>query len=51
MAQAVALAKKPHILVGTPGRILYHLEHTKGFHLRNLKYLVLDEAGILLNIY
>jgi ATP-dependent RNA helicase DDX47/RRP3 len=50
MAQAVALAKKPHILVGTPGRILYHLEHTKGFHLRNLKYLVLDEADRLLNM-
>lgn len=40
MDQALALAKKPHIVVGTPGRILYHLEHTKGFSLRTLKYLV-----------
>jgi ATP-dependent RNA helicase DDX47/RRP3 len=40
MPQALALAKKPHIIVGSPGRILYHLQNTKGFHLRNLKFLV-----------
>lgn len=55
MAQAIALSKKPHIsnfknyitdsysnkiVIGTPGRILYHLENTKGFHLKNMKYLV-----------
>jgi len=49
MIQALALAKKPHILVGSPGRILYHLQNTKGFSLRTLKYLVLDEADRLLN--
>lgn len=38
--QAVALAKKPHIIVATPGRLNDHLENTKGFNLRNLKYLV-----------
>lgn len=40
MAQQVALAKKPHIVVATPGRLQDHLENTKGFSLRNLKYLV-----------
>jgi ATP-dependent RNA helicase DDX47/RRP3 len=25
MVQAIALSKKPHVIVGTPGRILYHL--------------------------
>ncbi len=40
MTQALALAKKPHIVVGSPGRILYHLENTKGFNLKGLKYLV-----------
>lgn len=38
--QAIALAKKPHIIVATPGRIVDHLENTKGFNLRNLQYLV-----------
>jgi hypothetical protein len=29
MAQAIALAKRPHILVGTPGRVVDHLSNTK----------------------
>jgi ATP-dependent RNA helicase DDX47/RRP3 len=40
MVQAIALAKKPHIVVASPGKLLEHLENTKGFSLRNLKYLV-----------
>lgn len=43
-AQAIALAKRPHMIVATPGRLLDHLENTKGFSLRNLRYLVMDEA-------
>ncbi|KAH0455464.1 hypothetical protein IEQ34_015496 [Dendrobium chrysotoxum] len=50
MAQAISLAKRPHIIVGTPGRLLDHLSNTKGFSLRMLKYLVLDEADRLLNM-
>uniref|UniRef100_A0A0D9WUX3 RNA helicase n=1 Tax=Leersia perrieri TaxID=77586 RepID=A0A0D9WUX3_9ORYZ len=37
--QAVSLAKRPHIVVGTPGRLLDHLTDTKGFSLNKLKYL------------
>lgn len=48
--QAIAIGKKPHILVATPGRLLDHLENTKGFSLRNLKYLVMDEADRLLDM-
>lgn len=48
--QAMALAKKPHIIVATPGRLLDHLENTKGFSLRALKYLVMDEADRLLDL-
>lgn len=31
--QAIALGKKPHVVVATPGRLLDHLEKTKGFSL------------------
>ncbi|KAH0327230.1 putative ATP-dependent rRNA helicase rrp3, partial [Aureobasidium melanogenum] len=48
--QAIALGKKPHIIVATPGRLLDHLENTKGFSLRTLKYLVMDEADRLLDL-
>lgn len=48
--QQVALGKKPHVVVATPGRILDHLERTKGFNLRSVKYLVLDEADRLLEL-
>ena len=74
-AQAIALAKSPHVVVSrctcvsahnvmtryidffasvqkvaTPGRLLDHLQNTKGFHLRQLKYLVLDEADRMLSM-
>ncbi|XP_074561792.1 uncharacterized protein LOC141818121, partial [Curcuma longa] len=37
--QAISLGKRPHIVVGTPGRLLDHLTNTKGFSLRTIKYL------------
>ncbi|ROL44813.1 putative ATP-dependent RNA helicase DDX47 [Anabarilius grahami] len=40
MSQALVLAKKPHVVIATPGRLIDHLENTKGFNLRALKYLV-----------
>ena len=30
MDQARALARQPHVVVATPGRIVYHIENTKG---------------------
>ncbi|EDO33593.1 predicted protein [Nematostella vectensis] len=50
MSQALMLAKKPHIIIATPGRLIDHLENTKGFSLRTLKYLVMDEADRILNM-
>lgn len=44
MTQAIALARKPHVVIATPGRLVDHLENTKGFNLREVKYLVLDEV-------
>ena len=40
VSQAMMLAKKPHVIIATPGRLVDHLENTKGFNLRSLKYLV-----------
>lgn len=50
MAQSITLSRKPHIIVATPGRLVDHLENTKGFSLSKLKYLVLDEADRLLDL-
>ncbi|KAL4963573.1 RNA-dependent ATPase RRP3 [Aspergillus stella-maris] len=50
VSQSIALGKKPHIIVATPGRLVDHLENTKGFSLRNLKYLAIDEADRLLDM-
>ena len=50
MQQAVALSRKPHVVIGTPGRVLDHLTNTKGFSIANIRYLILDEADRLLNM-
>ena len=50
VAQSIMLAKRPHIVVGTPGRLVDHLQNTKGFSVRAVKYVVLDEADKLLNM-
>lgn len=50
MQQQIALARKPHIVIATPGRLVDHLENTKGFSLRTMKFLVLDEADRMLSM-
>lgn len=49
MSQMRALAKKPHVIVATPGRLVFHLENMKGFSLRTVKFLVMDEADRILH--
>eukprot|EP01104_Vermistella_antarctica_P016047 TRINITY_DN5396_c0_g1_i1.p1 TRINITY_DN5396_c0_g1~~TRINITY_DN5396_c0_g1_i1.p1 ORF type:complete len:471 (+),score=92.59 TRINITY_DN5396_c0_g1_i1:139-1551(+) len=49
MEQARMLGKMPHIIVATPGRLMDHLQNTKGFSLRSLKFLIMDEADRLLS--
>ena len=48
--QSIALGRNPHVVVATPGRLLDHLTNTKGFNLRKLQYLVLDEADRMLSL-
>ncbi|HHZ88035.1 MAG TPA: ATP-dependent RNA helicase DbpA [Chromatiaceae bacterium] len=47
--QKASLEHQPHIVVGTPGRILKHLQ-TEALHLDNVKTLVLDEADRMLDM-
>ena len=47
--QLTSLEHQPHIVVGTPGRVLKHL-HKGTLELGNLKTLVLDEADRMLDM-
>ncbi|OBZ78905.1 ATP-dependent RNA helicase HAS1 [Grifola frondosa] len=49
-AEADKLQKGVNLIVATPGRLLDHLENTKGFVFRNLKALVIDEADRILEV-
>jgi superfamily II DNA/RNA helicase len=49
-AEAEKLAKGVNLLVSTPGRLLDHLQNTKGFVFKNLKALIIDEADRILEI-
>lgn len=49
-AEAEKLVKGVNLLVATPGRLLDHLQNTKGFVFKNLKALVIDEADRILEI-
>ncbi|GFR47135.1 hypothetical protein Agub_g8823 [Astrephomene gubernaculifera] len=44
------LVKGVNLLVSTPGRLLDHLQNTRGFNFRNLACLVIDEADRILEI-
>ncbi|XP_039295329.1 probable ATP-dependent RNA helicase DDX49 isoform X5 [Nilaparvata lugens] len=48
VAQGSELAKKPHVVIATPGRLADHLESCNTFSLQQIKFLVLDEADRLL---
>lgn len=46
--QQLELDKRPHIVIGTPGRLADHVENNSTFSLSRVKYLVIDEADRLL---
>ncbi|MFD2615055.1 DEAD/DEAH box helicase [Paenibacillus gansuensis] len=47
--QTLELKQKSHVVVGTPGRVLDHIQRGT-LNLRRLKYLVIDEADEMLNM-
>lgn len=49
-AEADKLGKGVNLIVATPGRLLDHLQNTKGFIFSNLKTLCIDEADRILEI-
>ncbi|KAF9411200.1 hypothetical protein BGZ94_001412 [Podila epigama] len=51
MPQAIALSKRPHIIIATPGRLRDHIKSSgeSTLHLSKVKFLVLDEADRLLS--
>jgi len=51
MTQAIALSKRPHIIIATPGRLRDHINSSGAstLNLSKVKFLVLDEADRLLS--
>ena len=49
-AEAEKLQKGVNLIIATPGRLLDHLQNTKGFIYKNLKALVIDEADRILEV-
>lgn len=49
-AEADKLVKGVNLIVATPGRLLDHLQNTKGFITKNLKMLTIDEADRILEV-
>ncbi|KAL9086633.1 MAG: hypothetical protein Q9159_004042 [Coniocarpon cinnabarinum] len=49
-AEAEKLSKGVNLLVATPGRLLDHLQNTKGFVFKNIKAFIIDEADRILEI-
>lgn len=47
-AEAEKLCRGVNLLIATPGRLLDHLQNTRGFIVRNLKCLIIDEADRIL---
>ena len=49
-AEAEKISKGINLIVATPGRLLDHLQNTKGFSFKNIKTLVIDEADRILEV-
>lgn len=43
-SQVTEINKKPHIIIGTPGRVVKYINKTKNFKIERIRKLVFDEA-------
>jgi ATP-dependent RNA helicase DDX49/DBP8 len=50
IAQRLALSKRPHFIIATPGRLRHHFESADPPSVSKVRYLVLDEADRLLSL-
>uniref|UniRef100_A0A8D2I5S7 Probable ATP-dependent RNA helicase DDX49 n=1 Tax=Urocitellus parryii TaxID=9999 RepID=A0A8D2I5S7_UROPR len=48
VTQALELSRKPHVVIATPGRLADHLRSSNTFHIKKIRFLVMDEADRLL---
>lgn len=48
--QGIQLAKRPHFVIATPGRLRHHLESAQPPNIAKAQFLVLDEADRLLSL-
>ncbi|XP_046906223.1 probable ATP-dependent RNA helicase DDX49 [Hypomesus transpacificus] len=48
ITQALELSNKPHIVVATPGRLADHIRSSNTFSMKNIRFLIMDEADRLL---
>ena len=46
-AQFDSLANRPDIIIATPGRLMHHIREISTFKLKQVQYLVFDEADRL----
>lgn len=49
-AEVEKLTRGVNVLIATPGRLLDHLQNTRGFMVKNMKALVIDEADRCLEV-
>ena len=40
LLQGKNLAARPHVVIGTPGLVEYHLRNTKGFDVSTFRYII-----------
>uniref|UniRef100_A0A667YI33 RNA helicase n=1 Tax=Myripristis murdjan TaxID=586833 RepID=A0A667YI33_9TELE len=48
VTQALELSRKPHVVVATPGRLADHIRSSNTFSMKQIQFLILDEADRLL---
>jgi ATP-dependent RNA helicase DDX49/DBP8 len=48
--QGIALSRRPHLIIATPGRLRHHLESADPPDISRARFLVLDEADRLLSV-